>query len=55
MRHHATYDSLSDMSKDLAKAGDLATKFRIIGFCETILEADCREFMRLVAEAEWYG
>ncbi len=55
MRHHATYDSLSTLAKDMEKAKDLAEKFRIIGFCETILEADCREFMRLVAEAEWYG
>jgi hypothetical protein len=55
MRHHATFDSLSAMSSELAGAKDLETKFRIIGFCETILEADCREFMRLVAEAEWYG
>jgi hypothetical protein len=55
MRHHATHDSLSKMSSDLANARDLEAKFRIIGFCETILEADCREFMRLVAEAEWYG
>jgi hypothetical protein len=29
--------------------------FREMGFCEQVLEADHREWQRLMVEAEWFG
>lgn len=55
LRHKATLESLHTLSHKLRETKDLQEKFELIGFCELILEADCREFMRLVSEAEWYG
>jgi hypothetical protein len=54
-RHRATLDSLQKLEKELRDANSLAAKFRVLGFCELVLEADCREFMRLLCEVEWYG
>jgi Protein of unknown function (DUF4231) len=54
-RHRATLDSLQKLEKELRDANSLAEKFRVLGFCELVLEADCREFMRLLCEVEWYG
>jgi hypothetical protein len=55
LRHRATLDSLLALSHKLRDAKLLDQKFQLVGFCELILEADCREFLRLVSEAEWYG
>jgi hypothetical protein len=55
LRHRATLDSLIDLSDKLHETKDLDKKFELVGFCELVLEADCREFLRLVSEAEWYG
>ena len=55
LRHRATLESLHALSRKLRETKNLQEKFELIGFCELILEADCREFMRLVSEAEWYG
>jgi hypothetical protein len=55
LRHRATLDSLHDLSHKLRDTKDLEKKFELVGFSELVLEADCREFMRLVSEAEWYG
>jgi hypothetical protein len=54
-RHRATLDSLQKLEKELRDTNSLAEKFRIVGFCELVLEQDCREFMRLLCEVEWYG
>jgi hypothetical protein len=54
-RHRATLDSLQKLEKELRETMVLSEKFRILGFCELVLEADCREFMRLLCEVEWYG
>ncbi len=54
-RHRATLDSLHWLCTQLREAKDLDQQFELIGFCELVLEADCREFLRLVSEAEWYG
>jgi hypothetical protein len=54
-RHRATLDSMHYLSHQLRETKDLGEKFKLIGFCELVLEADCREFLRLVSEAEWYG
>jgi hypothetical protein len=54
-RHKATRDSLHWLRSELLQTKDPAKQFEIIGFCELVLEADCREFIRLVSETEWYG
>ncbi|MGA8034916.1 MAG: hypothetical protein WB985_03015 [Candidatus Acidiferrales bacterium] len=54
-RHRATLDSLHWLCTQLREAKDLDQQFELIGFCELVLEADCREFLRLVSETEWYG
>ena len=55
LRHRATLDSLHALSRKLHAEKDLGEKFKLVGFCELVLEADSREFVRLVSEAEWYG
>src|SRR5271155_5031202 len=55
LRHQATRDSLEDLERQLRTSSDLNDKFRLLGFCELVLEMDCREFMRLLCEVEWYG
>jgi hypothetical protein len=55
LRHKATYDSLRWLAEQFELADDREKKFEIVGFAELVLEADCREFIRLVSEAEWYG
>lgn len=55
LRHRATLDSLEALEDQLRETKDLSEKFRLLGFCELVLEADCREFMRLLCEVEWYG
>lgn len=55
LRHRATLDSLEKLEEELRGTKELVEKFRLLGFCELVLEADCREFMRLLCEVEWYG
>jgi hypothetical protein len=55
LRHRATLDSLEELERELRTGDDLNQKFRLLGFCELVLEMDCREFMRLLREVEWYG
>ena len=55
LRHQATRDSLEALERQLRTSSDLNDKFRLLGFCELVLEMDCREFMRLLSEVEWYG
>ncbi len=55
LRHQATRDSLEELERQLRTSSDLNDKFRLLGFCELVLEMDCREFMRLLCEVEWYG
>lgn len=55
LRHRATLDSLEKLEQELRGTKELAEKFRLLGFCELVLEVDCREFMRLLCEVEWYG
>ena len=55
LRHQATRDSLEDLERQLRTSSNLNDKFRLLGFCELVLEMDCREFMRLLCEVEWYG
>jgi Protein of unknown function (DUF4231) len=55
LRHRATLDSLETLEDQLRETKHLADKFRLLGFCELVLEADCRDFMRLLCEVEWYG
>ncbi|MFZ0882149.1 MAG: DUF4231 domain-containing protein [Candidatus Acidiferrales bacterium] len=55
LRHRATLDSLETLEYQLRDTKHLADKFRLLGFCELVLEADCRDFMRLLCEVEWYG
>lgn len=43
---------LSDRLQDESSPGAV---FRELGFCEQVLEADHREWMRLMVEAEWFG
>jgi hypothetical protein len=55
LRHQATRDSVEELERQLRTSSDLNDKFRLLGFCELVLEMDCREFMRLLCEVEWYG
>jgi len=55
LRHQATRDSLEELERQLHTSSSLNDKFRLLGFCELVLEMDCREFMRLLCEVEWYG
>lgn len=55
LRHRASLDSLETLEAQLRETKDLGEKFRVLGFCELVLEADCRDFMRLLSEVEWYG
>jgi hypothetical protein len=55
LRHRATLDSLETLEEELRGTKELAEKFRVLSFCELVLEVDCREFMRLLCEVEWYG
>jgi hypothetical protein len=55
LRHQATRDSLQELERQLRSSTNLNDKFRLLGFCELVLEMDCREFMRLLSEVEWYG
>src|SRR5271154_5343376 len=55
LRHQATRDSLEELERQLRTSSSLNDKFRLLGFCELVLEMDCREFMRLLCEVEWYG
>ncbi len=55
LRHRATLDSLEALEDQLRASGDLSEKFQLLGFCELVLEMDCRDFMRLLCEVEWYG
>ena len=54
-RYEATHNVLVKLSERLRGAKDAAGVFREIGFCEQILEADLREWLRLMVEAEWFG
>jgi hypothetical protein len=55
LRHEATYHTLRELEGRLAGETAPAGIFRIIGFSEQVLEADTREWMRLMKEAEWFG
>jgi hypothetical protein len=55
LRHRATLDSLEELERELRTSDDLNQQFRLLGFCELVLEMDCREFIRLLREVEWYG
>jgi hypothetical protein len=54
-RFEAVHNILSALSGRLRDAPDPPTVFREIGFCEQTFEADLREWMRLMVEAEWFG
>jgi hypothetical protein len=54
-RDESNHYILSKLSDRLRSAPDPATAFREMGFCEQILEANHREWMRLMMEAEWFG
>jgi hypothetical protein len=54
-RYEATHNVLVKLSERLREANDSFAVFREIGFCEQILEADLREWLRLMVEAEWFG
>jgi hypothetical protein len=55
LRHRATLHSLEILEVRLRNTNELGEKFRQLGFCELVLEMDCREFMRLLCDVEWYG
>jgi hypothetical protein len=54
-RNKATHGVLLNLSERLRKANEPAAVFREMGFCEQVMEADLREYMRLMVEAEWFG
>jgi hypothetical protein len=55
LRHEATYHTLRELDGTLSDEAVPAAIFRTIGFCEQVLEADMREWMRLMKEAEQFG
>ena len=54
-RYESTHNVLLELSERLRQANDPDSAFREIGFCEQTLEADLREWVRLMVEAEWFG
>ena len=54
-RYESTHHVLLKLSERLREASDSETVFREIGFCEQTLEAESREWVRLLVEAEWFG
>jgi hypothetical protein len=54
-RHRSTYHALNKLSLQLNESTRPDEVFRLLGFCEQVLEADHREWMRLMVEAEWFG
>lgn len=54
-RDESNHYILSKLSDRLRSAPDAAAAFREMGFCEQIFEANHREWMRLMVEAEWFG
>ena len=55
LRHEATYHTLRELDAALSAESAPAAIFRTIGFAEQVLEADLREWMRLMKEAERFG
>lgn len=54
-RFEANHNALRILSERLRHAKDSMSAFREMGFCEQVLEADHREWQRLMVEAEWFG
>jgi hypothetical protein len=54
-RHEATLFTLEKLATRLDSSPSCEESFATIGFCEQILEADSREWMRLMVSAEWFG
>jgi hypothetical protein len=54
-RYESNHNVLLKLSERLREASDSTTVFREIGFCEQTMEADLREWLRLMVEAEWFG
>jgi Protein of unknown function (DUF4231) len=54
-RYESTHNVLLELSERLREATNPDSAFREIGFCEQTLEADLREWVRLMVEAEWFG
>jgi len=54
-RYESTHYVLLALSERLRVADNPERVFREIGFCEQVLEAESREWVRLLVEAEWFG
>lgn len=54
-RHEATLYTLEKLSAQLDASQSCEESYATVGFCEQVLEADSREWMRLMVSAEWYG
>jgi hypothetical protein len=54
-RHEATLFTLEKLATHLDSSRTCEESYTTIGFCEQVLEADSREWMRLMVSAEWYG
>jgi SMODS and SLOG-associating 2TM effector domain 1 len=54
-RHEATLFTLEKLATRLDSSHTCEESYATIGFCEQVLEADSREWMRLMVSAEWYG
>jgi hypothetical protein len=54
-RSTATHGVLLDLSERLRRANGSSEVFREISFCEQVMEADLREYLRLMVSAEWFG
>ena len=54
-RFEANHRALLKLEERIQQASTPADLFRELGFCEQILEADHREWTRLMTEAEWFG
>ena len=54
-RSEALQHVLTELSERLRRAEGGLSMFQELEFCEQVLEADLREWMRLMAEAEWFG
>jgi hypothetical protein len=55
LRSQAKYHVLCNLKQELQRETDAGAKFVAMGECERTMEAEHREWLRLMIEAEWFG
>jgi hypothetical protein len=55
LRFRATAHKLGQLENDLQREANLQAKLKVLQRVEQVLEAERREWLRLMVDAEWYG